>query len=78
MNGTTANVAAAFAAGRPETILTCRKCHMPVECIAGTYVVMWSGTTADGLSYCPPNPDHLGRFGNHVPAKCGIRPRKWQ
>ena len=45
----------------------CRKCRCPIELIDGTWVVMNSKTTADGLSYCPPNPDSRGPFGKHEP-----------
>jgi hypothetical protein len=44
-----------------------RKCRMPIVKIDGVYVVLDSGTTADGLTYCPPNPDHRGTFGSHQP-----------
>ncbi len=48
---------------------TCRRCHLHIERIAGTWTVMDTGTTADGLTYCPPNPDHAGRLGTHIPMK---------
>jgi hypothetical protein len=50
----------------PET-RTCRKCRLAIELIGGAWVVMGTGTTADGLSYCPPDPDHQGRLSVHVP-----------
>jgi len=34
-----------------------------------TWVVVDTGTTADGLTYCPPNPDHAGRVGEHRPVR---------
>jgi len=47
---------------------TCRKCHLTIEFIGGTWVVMDTGTTADGLSYCPPDPDTARRvIGDHQP-----------
>jgi hypothetical protein len=50
----------------PET-RTCRRCRLPIEPIASTWVVTGTGTTADGLSYCPPNPD-AASHGVHRPA----------
>lgn len=47
----------------------CRKCKLPIHDVKGVWVVFDPSTTADGLSYCPPNPDHLGKVGNHAPAK---------
>jgi len=32
-----------------------------------------AGTTADGITYCPPNPDHLGKLGTHIPMKVANR-----
>lgn len=48
---------------------TCRKCGFTIVLIAGAWVVIDPATTADGLSYCPPDPDTLGRIGNHQPRK---------
>lgn len=48
---------------------TCKKCRCPIEPVPGhpgEWVVMGTGTTADGLSYCPPNPD-AGKVGSHQP-----------
>lgn len=47
---------------------TCRKCHLPVVHAGGAWVVEGTGTTADGLSYCPPNPD-AARVGDHDPGR---------
>ena len=53
---------------------TCRKCKLPIVEIttpgAGKdWVVVDTETTADGLSYCPPDPDARVQFGKHVPQK---------
>lgn len=50
----------------------CRYCRCPItgHAIPGetVYVVDDGGTTsADGLAYCPPNPDYQGDFRDHVP-----------
>lgn len=47
----------------------CRKCGCPIDNVAGVLVVLDPTTTADGLSYCPPNPDYPGKLGVHVPRK---------
>lgn len=47
---------------------TCRKCKLPIEHIGGAWVVIDPATTADGLSYCPPDPD-ARNVGSHVPVK---------
>ena len=44
----------------------CRKCRCPICYIGGAWVVIDPSTTADGLSYCPPNPD-APKHGVHVP-----------
>lgn len=44
----------------------CRKCGLTIEWIGRAWVVVDTDTTADGLSFCPPDPD-AGRVGNHVP-----------
>lgn len=46
---------------------TCRKCKCSIALVAGEWVVVDPETTADGLSYCPPNPD-ADKVGKHVPA----------
>lgn len=67
-------VAASLSQPRPPEAI-CRKCGLPIECYGsspgtGTYwAVAGTGTTADGLSYCPPDPDHRGRLGCHVPRR---------
>lgn len=35
----------------------CRFCGLPIIMIDGYWIVTDSDTTADGLSYCPPDPD---------------------
>ena len=47
----------------------CRKCGLSIQFIDDVWVVMDTQTTADGLSYCPPDPDARGPFGNHVPSR---------
>lgn len=54
--------------------MRCRYCRMSINAVPQAartvYVVSDGGTTtADGLSYCPPNPDHRGKFRDHVPLK---------
>jgi ribosomal protein L24E len=48
-------------------LIRCRFCGLPIEKIGGYMVVMGTGTSADGLSFCPPNPDHDGELGSHEP-----------
>lgn len=56
---------------------TCRHCLQPITNIDGVQIVTGTNTTADGLSYCPPNPDHEGPFGDHVPVHgSGVEPVK--
>ncbi len=45
----------------------CKGCGLPIESIGGVWVVMNTGTTADGLTLCPPDPDHPDP-GLHEPA----------
>lgn len=46
----------------------CRRCELPVTVSGDVWVVFGSDTTADGLSYCPPDPDYRGRsLGVHRP-----------
>lgn len=52
---------------RCEEPRTCRKCGSVIAFIGGAWVVQDRETTADGLSYCPPNPD-ADRVGSHQPA----------
>lgn len=59
------------AASQPDT-RTCRKCRLAIELIGGTWIVMGTGTTADGLSYCPPNPD-AAHVGEHQPTAARYR-----
>lgn len=49
----------------------CRKCGLPIVWIDGVWTVMDTETTADGLSYCPPDPDTRKRPGDHIPRKSG-------
>jgi hypothetical protein len=46
---------------------TCRKCRLTIAWIGGAWVVVDTGTTADGLSYCPPDPD-AAKVSYHSPA----------
>ena len=55
---------------------TCTKCRLPIWSypvhharpdLGVAWAVEGTGTTADGLSYCPPDPDHLGELGDHEP-----------
>jgi hypothetical protein len=48
----------------------CLRCGHPIERIGGAWVVVGTADAADGLSYCPPDPD-ADRVGNHVPARAG-------
>jgi hypothetical protein len=52
----------------------CRRCHCPIARVGNAWVVTGTGTTTDGLSYCPPDPD-APRVGSHAPraepATCG-------
>lgn len=36
---------------------TCDGCGSAIKLIAGTWTVVGTRTSADGLTYCPPNPD---------------------
>lgn len=45
----------------------CRYCGLPIQLIDGYWIVIDPETTADGLSYCPPDPDHQGDLGWHEP-----------
>jgi hypothetical protein len=55
--------AALVAAGWAEALHTCGKCGYSVDRAEdGTWFVYGTGTTADGLAQCPPNPD--GGFYN--------------
>lgn len=48
----------------------CRKCGATIAPVRdNVWMVVNTNTTGDGLTYCPPNPDHTGRFGEHVPTK---------
>lgn len=61
--------------------MRCSHCKLPVVNIGGALVVMDTGTTADGLSYCPPDPDHQGEVGAHLPTLCAHHDsevREWQ
>lgn len=54
--------------------MICRWCRCPLGEFMDhgrvVYVVDDGGsTTADGLTYCPPNPDHPGKFRDHQPLK---------
>lgn len=43
----------------------CRFCRLRIENVQGVWVVLGTNTTADGLTYCPPNPDYAGPFHDH-------------
>lgn len=48
-----------------QPVKTCRRCRMPVRVIApGIAVVEGTDTTADGLTFCPPDPDREPK-GDH-------------
>jgi hypothetical protein len=49
------------------TARVCRRCASPIVLAGGAWVVQGTGATADGLSYCPPDPD-AARNRNHAPA----------
>jgi hypothetical protein len=51
-----------------DTVRTCRKCRAMVRWTGDAWMVVETETTADGLTYCPPNPD-AARVGIHVPLK---------
>jgi hypothetical protein len=53
--------------------MICTKCKMPVEDIGGALVVSGTNTTADGLSYCPPDPDTTRKVGDHRTRKADRR-----
>lgn len=44
----------------------CRHCGVPIVDVDGTWVVLGTGTSADGLSFCPPDPDREPA-GDHEP-----------
>lgn len=63
----------------------CRKCKLPITGVrprqpgaSVTWTVTDTNTTADGLSYCPPNPDHDGHIGKHQPCSHGQAYRKYE
>lgn len=62
--------------GMGRQLYTCAKCRMPIQYFRSNGDVYWvvteSSTTADGLSYCPPNPD-ARRHGSHRPTTLGKR-----
>lgn len=47
----------------------CHRCDLPIVKVGSVWVVTGTDSTADGLSYCPPNPDHAGHHGAHAPRK---------
>lgn len=56
--------------------MICRKCHCQITEVYDrqtdrVFYVVDDGetTTAHGLTYCPPNPDYQGTFGDHIPRK---------
>lgn len=51
---------------------TCTKCGSQVAAVGDALVVVDPATTADGLSYCPPNPD-APKVGNHRVRKAAQR-----
>lgn len=52
----------------------CQACKLTLREIDGVWVVMESGTSADGLSYCPPDPD-AEEHGLHKPYERARQPR---
>lgn len=49
-------------------VRTCRKCQATIAPAGGgEWVVTGTGTSGDGLSYCPPDPD-ASHHGKHQPA----------
>lgn len=55
-----------------DTGIRCRRCHYMLVGFKGPngymeYAVV-SNDTADGLTYCPPNPDR-DKVGKHAPAR---------
>jgi len=49
-----------------QRVVTCRRCKCQVRVIEpGLAVVEGTGTTADGLTFCPPDPDRDPQ-GNHL------------
>lgn len=51
----------------PDREFDCQRCGCPVANIDGTWVVLdGETTTADGLTFCPPDPDREP-VGEHVP-----------
>jgi hypothetical protein len=58
--------------------MICRQCYCQItelwESGRVVYVVDDGQTTsADGLTYCPPNPDFPGEFRDHAPRPEGAR-----
>lgn len=52
---------------RPDTCVTCGS---PIKAVDGQWVVVGTRTSADGLTYCPPNPD-ADPAGEHRPVVTG-------
>lgn len=52
----------------------CQSCKLTLRQIDGVWVVVETGTSADGLSYCPPDPD-AADHGVHRPYERARRPR---
>lgn len=48
-------------------VRTCRKCTATIARAGEEWVVTGTGTSGDGLSYCPPDPD-AACHGKHLPA----------
>lgn len=53
--------------------MDCMKCKMPVEQVGDALVVTGTNTTADGLSYCPPDPDTAKKVTDHRVRKADQR-----
>ena len=56
--------------------VSCRKCKLNLERVgggSGMWVVADTGTTADGLSFCPPDPDARKVPGSHQPSPVTTR-----
>lgn len=61
--------------------MRCLHCELPVKTVAGVVYVDGTGTTADGLTYCPPDPDRDPGDGVHLARLCaghGDTVRRWQ
>lgn len=66
-----------IAGGNEPSLPLCTGCGLPLETADdGTVFVYGTGTTADGLSYCPPDPDGEADDTHTFPA--GYDDSAWQ